>query len=324
MPGLTVKVPALHKQKSKLRLRLGLGAPESTTTYTTITTSTASPKLAPITNSIGEARTRALDTSTSTSTTTNTRADTWSAFDLDISPSIDSASQYHPGYGAAGNFDTVSYRSVSPDSLATEAAQLAKVYAHNERTAQPESPRRDHNPAPSLSPENTLPRPRHLPDIRRKRLIEPDEESLRLPWTEKEFDNLAAGTEDTFSLTDAQLNSRFNFVKEVGFGNWGSVWYCRLRRMTATSFLRSQTQGGGDSGAFAVFRLGKIAQAGGEGGSGGAVAAKLINRVNDEVSIICSLREPIADPSMLGQRSTRPITLERDESHQSSQTRAAS
>lgn len=31
------------------------------------------------------------------------------------------------------------------------------------------------------------------------------------------------------------------------------------------------------------------------------MAAKLINRVNDEVSIIWpSLREPIADPSMLG------------------------
>ncbi|CAE7185958.1 unnamed protein product [Rhizoctonia solani] len=34
---------------------------------------------------------------------------------------------------------------------------------------------------------------------------------------------------DIFSLSDQQLSDKLKFVKEVGFGNWGSVWLCEPR-----------------------------------------------------------------------------------------------
>ncbi|KAI6016226.1 kinase-like protein [Pisolithus marmoratus] len=34
-------------------------------------------------------------------------------------------------------------------------------------------------------------------------------------------------TNDVFSLSDQLLAERLHFVKEIGFGNWGSVWLCR-------------------------------------------------------------------------------------------------
>ncbi|KAJ1309954.1 hypothetical protein OPQ81_006713 [Rhizoctonia solani] len=34
---------------------------------------------------------------------------------------------------------------------------------------------------------------------------------------------------DIFSLSDQQLSDKLKFVKEVGFGNWGSVWLCESR-----------------------------------------------------------------------------------------------
>ncbi|KAM0751501.1 kinase-like protein, partial [Meredithblackwellia eburnea MCA 4105] len=32
---------------------------------------------------------------------------------------------------------------------------------------------------------------------------------------------------DIFSLTDASLAEKYQFVEEIGYGNWGSVWKCR-------------------------------------------------------------------------------------------------
>ncbi|KAF8582850.1 kinase-like protein [Ramaria rubella] len=32
---------------------------------------------------------------------------------------------------------------------------------------------------------------------------------------------------DIFSLSDQALSERYQFVEEIGFGNWGSVWLCR-------------------------------------------------------------------------------------------------
>ncbi|KAF8322459.1 kinase-like protein [Clavulina sp. PMI_390] len=34
---------------------------------------------------------------------------------------------------------------------------------------------------------------------------------------------------DTYSLTDNQLADSLEFIEEIGFGNWGSVWSCRSR-----------------------------------------------------------------------------------------------
>jgi hypothetical protein len=36
--------------------------------------------------------------------------------------------------------------------------------------------------------------------------------------------------EDVHSLSDQQLSDAYTFVKEVGFGNWGSVWMCKRKR----------------------------------------------------------------------------------------------
>lgn len=35
------------------------------------------------------------------------------------------------------------------------------------------------------------------------------------------------GANDIFSLTDAALAERYQFIEEIGYGNWGSVWKCR-------------------------------------------------------------------------------------------------
>ncbi|KAG6330771.1 hypothetical protein ID866_8318 [Astraeus odoratus] len=40
-------------------------------------------------------------------------------------------------------------------------------------------------------------------------------------------DTPPADANDVFSLSDQLLAERLHFVKEIGFGNWGSVWLCR-------------------------------------------------------------------------------------------------
>ncbi|KAJ6461646.1 hypothetical protein DFH09DRAFT_582339 [Mycena vulgaris] len=35
------------------------------------------------------------------------------------------------------------------------------------------------------------------------------------------------GSTDVFSLSDQDLSDKLQFVEEIGFGNWGSVWLCR-------------------------------------------------------------------------------------------------
>ncbi|CAE6409519.1 unnamed protein product [Rhizoctonia solani] len=45
---------------------------------------------------------------------------------------------------------------------------------------------------------------------------------------------------DIFSLSDQQLSDKMKFVKEVGFGNWGSVWLCEPRLAEERAALGSQ------------------------------------------------------------------------------------
>ncbi|EUC62064.1 kinase [Rhizoctonia solani AG-3 Rhs1AP] len=45
---------------------------------------------------------------------------------------------------------------------------------------------------------------------------------------------------DIFSLSDQQLSDKLKFVKEVGFGNWGSVWLCETRLAEEQSAFGSQ------------------------------------------------------------------------------------
>ncbi|KAF9046192.1 kinase-like domain-containing protein [Panaeolus papilionaceus] len=41
-----------------------------------------------------------------------------------------------------------------------------------------------------------------------------------------------AESTDIFSLTDQVLSDRLEFIEEIGFGNWGSVWLCRPKPAT--------------------------------------------------------------------------------------------
>ncbi|CAE6423777.1 unnamed protein product [Rhizoctonia solani] len=45
---------------------------------------------------------------------------------------------------------------------------------------------------------------------------------------------------DIFSLSDQQLSDKMKFVKEVGFGNWGSVWLCEPRLAEERAVFGSQ------------------------------------------------------------------------------------
>ncbi|KAJ7600903.1 hypothetical protein C8J56DRAFT_911575 [Mycena floridula] len=40
---------------------------------------------------------------------------------------------------------------------------------------------------------------------------------------------------DIFNLTDEALSSKLEFVEEIGYGNWGSVWMCRPRSRSTVS-----------------------------------------------------------------------------------------
>ncbi|KAG1860126.1 kinase-like protein [Suillus subalutaceus] len=45
----------------------------------------------------------------------------------------------------------------------------------------------------------------------------------------------ASEANDVFSLSDHLLAERLQFVKEIGFGNWGSVWLCRPKSSSSSN-----------------------------------------------------------------------------------------
>jgi hypothetical protein len=75
-------------------------------------------------------------------------------------------------------------------------------------------------------------------------------------------------------LTDQQLQDRFDFIEEIGFGNWGSVW-----KVKPVSHRRG---GWDDIPSMEGLRLGRAAAAAGGGGAGGRVAVKLVHRCTPE------------------------------------------
>lgn len=81
----------------------------------------------------------------------------------------------------------------------------------------------------------------------------------------------AAGADDIFYISDDQLGARFKFHKEVGFGNWGSVWVAEPRS------VESQLAG-------QEVRLGRKAAVGGGMEACGKVAVKLVHRQKSDVS----------------------------------------
>jgi hypothetical protein len=86
--------------------------------------------------------------------------------------------------------------------------------------------------------------------------------------TYQKFVSAMAGIYD---LSDQQLEDRFSFEREIGFGNWGSVWQCRLRE--SNSHRNSPGR-----------RLGRAAAMNGGLGAQGRVAIKLAHRGKEAVS----------------------------------------
>lgn len=290
----TLAPPALHKPKSKLRLRLGLTPPhpkpaQPETSKTNITTATKvdaskgkpkSPERVVSTKQPLQAQSTAQQnkptpspssylqiTSTESSplssldssfrsTSLTSRADSRSAFTYDSSPSTDSHSG-HTATSRTAAFDTISYASASPSSA---------IHArHSESSA-------DTVQSPSGS---GLPTP-YKGDWKPQYESEHDFRS--------HYPNIAAAvvaSDDIFYITDQQLSDRFNFIREIGFGNWGSVWICKPKHARA-----SVLAGGvyGEKEALLIRRLGKAAYASGGTGAGGRVALKLVHREKSAVS----------------------------------------
>jgi hypothetical protein len=73
-----------------------------------------------------------------------------------------------------------------------------------------------------------------------------------------------------YNLSDEQLQARFQFESEIGYGNWGSVWACRLKDMPPLASPGST--------------LGRAAAMNGGLGAGGCVAVKLAHRGKEAVS----------------------------------------
>jgi protein-serine/threonine kinase len=255
-----------------------------------------------------------LNASTSTSTsarTSNASPDSRSAFTYDnTSPSSlnHDTHEAHTGHtythtttrshtrthtGTGLTFDTISYASASPISV--------HYAAHNRSTATLVSSLHEHGPletslyptpsASSLSDED------YLDDIQAHAqataLARADHnahahghdnayghgyvQDLATAAGES-YPGITAATkaDAVFMITDQQLSDRFSFEKEIGFGNWGSVWLCKLRRVRSELSM-PQSHG------YEV-RLGRAAALSGGGGAGGKVAIKLVHRNQDPVS----------------------------------------
>ncbi|KAJ7147185.1 kinase-like domain-containing protein [Mycena crocata] len=50
-----------------------------------------------------------------------------------------------------------------------------------------------------------------------------------------DYPNPHEGSTDVFSLSDQVLSDKLQFIEEIGFGNWGSVWLCRPKEDLASS-----------------------------------------------------------------------------------------
>ncbi|WVF68723.1 hypothetical protein IAT40_003495 [Kwoniella sp. CBS 6097] len=256
--------PTLSKPKSKIRLRLGLTPPHPAP-------KTVSPAhLSPLANSD-------LASSTSTSVSGISRTDSRSAFTYDsLTPSPESRRP---------DFDTISYNTISPESLAYTLERSVEVNA-SALTLNTETVARD-----DYYEEHAYPTPDPTsPSSEDHALIyeQAAQEALH-----PALNTITSGTDDVFSITDEQLSERFTFVSEIGFGNWGSVWRCKLKHLKHGVVIAEDNH---------FMKLGRKAAASGGGGAGGKVAVKLVHRSRDattaarvralwgEMKIIRSLR----------------------------------
>lgn len=259
MPAVTTRAPGLTKPKSKLRLRLGLGGKDSPAKpdvpalpqdepHSATSSHFLQPGSSFGTTSTSNAPTESIGESTNTTSSTQSaisRGDSRSAFALDISPS--SGSSHGPNH----NFDTISYATASPQSAAF-GSRVPSAYSSSTVLYQQDAYHQStHSLATSYLQEE-------LSEIKEE-----------LNQSHPAIAHAVEGADDVFSMTDEQLGDKFAFSKEIGFGNWGSVWQARPRRTRAEwEYDFAQTLNLGKKSASV---------------SGGLVAMKLVHRIRDEV-----------------------------------------
>lgn len=250
--------PTLHKPKSKLRLRLGLTPPHPKPALGAIQLAPPLPSsLSPLRSAPITAST--LAESTSSITTGTSRPDSRSLFAYD-STSPSSQGNHNPTADAGLAFDTISYASTSPASVAFRATLP--------------SPHINTYPTPSTSGYDT--------DADGEIELVDQGDGIDRPSLD-EYPNIRSiikASDDVFYIADQQLSDRFAFVAEVGFGNWGSVWLAKPRRPKSAYFSYNDMT----PSQRAVRKLGKSAAASGGSGAGGKVAMKIVHRVEDSVS----------------------------------------
>jgi protein-serine/threonine kinase len=287
--------PGLSKQKSKLRLRLGLGGDvlpksarpfdaEESLSVVSATSHEASSASSHLTTTSPNAPTESLGASTNTTRSDFSRfsrGDSRSAFGLEISPSTASAES--PSIVGVA-IDTISYTTSSPRSSAFDSRfdSRSTLLLDNGNP----SDRSTASPL-SLSRSNQFLPDRFAKEYKNEEALEDPEDDER----EDERDLIVVnrmqrslGIDDIFLMTSQQLFDSFHFIKEVGYGNWGSVWQCVPRH---TGSVRMGN---------VPLHLGKKAAAFGGYGAGGRVAVKLVHRRNSKVSnAFYKLRRNLAD-----------------------------
>lgn len=272
--------PSLYKPKSKLRLRLGLTPPHPKPAPSVIrhvvpplptTSSAVSP---PRSSSLTAA---ALTESTSSFTTGTSRPDSRSLFAYD-STSPSSQGNHHLTTISAGlEFDTISYASTSPASLAFNRAIHPSPLINN------------NYPTPSTSGYDTYEADADADGEGEFELDLTDQgDGIDRPSLDfyPNIRSVIKASDDVFYISDGQLSDRFHFVAEVGYGNWGSVWLAKPRRPRSAYFSSKDMT----PNQRAVRKLGRSAAASGGSGAGGKVAMKIVHRCHDPVSFTCSIR----------------------------------
>lgn len=308
--------PTLTKSKSKLGLRLGLTRPKpiQPTPYS----SSLSPVIPspPRSSSLAAPTSIPLDKSTSTNTSGTSRPDSRSLFMYDSSTTTSPPSDPEPSSSLQDlhpiQFDTISYTSLSPASVAFDSLSIQpnhssqyqnQLFYNKNRNQQtyPTSPN-------SMNEEELLeleyPRPFHTEyEGERERERERERprhirQSSNNEILEYEFDNSQENIDyrpsldrypaikeatktykDVLYLLDEQLEERFKWLEEVGFGNWGCVWACQPK------FFRKNRQDINITREeLLLMKLGNAAAENSGYAGGGLVAVKVVRRVKDAVS----------------------------------------
>ncbi|WVR06634.1 hypothetical protein IAU60_003666 [Kwoniella sp. DSM 27419] len=278
---MAVAAPTLSKTKSKIGLRFGLTPSQLRTEDVPPLPGLSKTHASPARTLANPAHPMDLASSTSTTTSALSRMDSRSAFTYD-------SITYSPPTKKT-DFDTISYQTLSPESVAnvTERNKLDLEVA-GPVEAEEEQDISDDEDVDRLYDRLA----RKLAEHRR---AQADGDAIPYPTpitsadASYELDILAdlfepvlaadgteAIPEDAFRLTEEQLQTRLIFKKEIGFGNWGSVWRCK-RRDLKKNFYRDGL--GTVQEQFEMLKIGKIAVL--SSSRSGRVAVKLVHRLKD-------------------------------------------